>query len=472
MILKEALSYDDVLLIPKKSNIFSRKDVNTSSQITKKIKLNVPFISANMDTITEHKMAITMARHGGIGIIHRFMPIEKEVEQIKKVKRSESIIIETPLTLTSDKKLKDVKDITTEHGISGVLITENRKLKGILTSRDMIFEKNLDKRISEIMTKDVITAKYGISIEDAREILEKNKIEKLPLIDEEGNLRGLITTKDIQKKENYPKASKDQKGRLLVGASVGAIGDYIERAAAIIDAGVDIIVIDIAHGHSDHTIKAIKEIKKQFGDIQIMAGNVATPEATTDLIAAGADCIKVGIGPGSACTTRIVTGAGVPQLTAVMNCTEAANDIPILADGGLKNSGDITKALAAGASCIFSGLLFSGTDECPGSTLLKNGRRYKVYRGSAGYGTALARKQINGEEDETDVHNVVPEGVESIVPYKGPLSEVIFQLVGGLRSGMSYCGAETIRKLRMNSEFVKITNAGMKESHHHDIGII
>ena len=471
-VVDEGLSYDDVLLVPQRSSVFSRRDVDTTTRLTKVITLAAPLISANMDSVTEASMAIAMARCGGLGVIHRFLTIEREVEEVRKVKRSESIIIERPFTLTGDATLKDARRVTHDHGISGILIVDkDNRLRGILTSRDMKFETIDSVRVSDLMTHDVITAPIGIPIEDAKEMMRTHKIEKLPLVDTEGRLSGLITAKDIIRKETTPKASKDKKGRLLVGASVGATGDYIERTQALLDAGADAVFIDIAHGHSEHTIQALKTIKRTFGDVQVIAGNVATAEGTRDLIAAGADAIKVGVGPGSTCTIRIVTGAGMPQLTAVMACAEAAGDVPVVADGGMKNSGDITKALAAGAAVAFSGFLFSGTDEAPGVTLIKDGRKYKIYRGSAGYGTALSRKQLTNNND-VDVHDVVPEGVESLVPYKGTVAEIVYQLLGGLRSGMSYCGSHTLAELRANARFVKITPASMRESGSHDVELL
>lgn len=471
------MAYDDVLLVPKFSNITSRKHVDTSAYLTKTIKLNMPIVSANMDTVTEAKMAISIARHGGIGIIHRFMNIEDQVDEILNVKRSEAIIIEKPYTLTPEHLIKDAKKLMGEKNITGIPITDNvGRFVGILTHRDLMFQDNLLKPISEAMTpkNDAIIAPVGTNSEAAKEIFKEHKIEKLPLVDKNGILKGLITAKDILKKEMYPMASKDNKGRLLVGGAIGVRGDYLERAEALINSGCDVLCIDIAHGHSDGVIETIKALRDKFGDVQIIAGNVATSEATLDLINAGADAIKCGVGGGSICITRIVTGSGVPQFTAVLECAKVANEvgIPLIADGGIKLSGDITKAIAAGASTVMLGNLLGGTEESPGQTIIKSGRKFKIYRGSAGFGAVLSRKQRENGNNEADISDVVPEGVEGTVPYKGNVSEVISQLIGGLRSGMSYCGAHTIQELWRNAEFIRITPAGIKESHPHDIDLL
>ncbi len=472
--LREALTYDDVLLVPKRSPVVSRKDVDTKTKLSKNIWLNIPLVSANMDTVTESGMAIAMAREGGIGIIHRFLTIENQAAEVLKVKRSESLLIETPHTITTDKTIREARELMEEKGIKGLLVTDySNRLIGILTNRDIQFENSLDKKVQDSMTglKDLITAPAGISLEDAKKILHQNRIEKLPIADASGYLKGLITAKDVLKKEKSPQAAKDRKGKLLVGATIGVKRGFIERAQNLIEAGVDIIVVDIAHGHSDLAINTVKSLRKEFGNLEIMAGNVATSEGTADLISAGADSIKVGVGPGSTCITRIITGSGVPQLTAVMDSAKAASqfDIPIVADGGFRTSGDICKALAAGASTAFSGFFFAGTEETPGMTVLRNGRKYKMYRGSASLGTALGRKERENKDDEIDPNEYVPEGVESIVPYKGNVSEIIKQLVGGLKSGISYCGAKNIIEMQKNAEFIKVTQSGIKESGYHDI---
>ena len=473
--IREALSYDDVLLVPRFSNINSRKQVDISTNLTKKIMINLPIVSANMDTVTESSMAISMARHGGIGIIHRFMTIEDQTNEILKVKRSEGILIEKPYTLTPEHIIKDAKVLMEKKNITGILITDNvGRYVGILTHRDLMFEDNLLKPISEIMTPkdESITSVPNINIEAAKKLFKEYKVEKLPLVDKNGLLKGLITAKDIMKKDMHPLASKDKKGRLLVGGAIGIKGDYLERAEALINAECDVLCIDIAHGHSQFVVDTIKALRDKFDDVQIIAGNVATAEGTLDLINAGADAIKTGVGGGSICVTRIVTGAGVPQFSAVLDCVKVANEfgIPVIADGGIKQSGDITKALAAGASSVMLGNLLGGTEESPGQTIIRGGRKFKIYRGSAGFGSVMSRKQReNGNDDLSDV---VPEGVEGTVPYKGNVSEVLYQLVGGLKSGMSYCGAHNMNELWKNAEFVKITSAGLKESHAHDIDVL
>ena len=473
--IREALSYDDVLLVPRFSNINSRKQVDISTNLTKKIMINLPIVSANMDTVTESSMAISMARHGGIGIIHRFMTIEDQTNEILKVKRSEGILIEKPYTLTPEHIIKDAKVLMENKNITGILITDNvGRYVGILTHRDLMFEDNLLKPISEIMTPkdESITSVPNINIEAAKKLFKEYKVEKLPLVDKNGLLKGLITAKDIMKKDMHPLASKDKKGRLLVGGAIGIKGDYLERAEALINAECDVLCIDIAHGHSQFVVDTIKALRDKFDDVQIIAGNVATAEGTLDLINAGADAIKTGVGGGSICVTRIVTGAGVPQFSAVLDCVKVANEfgIPVIADGGIKQSGDITKALAAGASSVMLGNLLGGTEESPGQTIIRGGRKFKIYRGSAGFGSVMSRKQReNGNDDLSDG---VPEGVEGTVPYKGNVSEVLYQLVGGLKSGMSYCGAHNMNELWKNAEFVKITSAGLKESHAHDIDVL
>nr|WP_073343625.1 IMP dehydrogenase [Caldanaerobius fijiensis] len=470
-VIKEALTFDDVLLVPAKSEVLP-KEVDVSTKLTNKIKLNIPLMSAGMDTVTESKMAIAIAREGGIGIIHKNMSIEKQASEVDKVKRSEHGVIVDPFYLSPDHTIRDALELMERYHISGVPITVNGKLVGIITNRDIRFEDDLSKKISEVMTKEgLVTAPVGTTLAEAQRILKKHKIEKLPLVDEDFNLKGLITIKDIEKSIKYPNAAKDSKGRLLAGAAVGVTRDMMERVAALVNAGVDVIVVDTAHGHSKGVIEAVEKIKEAYPDVQLIAGNVATKEATEDLIKAGADCVKVGIGPGSICTTRVVAGVGVPQLTAIMDCAEAADKygIPIIADGGIKYSGDIVKALAAGASVVMIGSLFAGTEESPGEMEIYQGRSFKVYRGMGSMG-AMA----SGSKDryfQEDAKKLVPEGVEGRVPFKGPLSETIYQLIGGLRAGMGYCGAKDLEALRRNARFVKITSAGLKESHPHDIMI-
>ncbi|HLD57909.1 MAG TPA: IMP dehydrogenase [archaeon] len=471
------LTYDDVLLVPKRSSVISRKDIDVKTRLSRNIELNIPLVSANMDAVTESAMAIAMAREGGIGIIHRFFPIEEQVREVIKVKRSESLIIENPHTITPDRTVREARQLMSEKGIKGLLVTDyNNILVGMLTSRDLLFETDQYKRVQEIMTagKDLVTAPVGTIMEEARKILHKNRVEKLPIIDREGCIKGLITAKDILRKEEFPQAAKDEKGRLLVGATVGVKKGFLERAAALIEAGTDIIVVDIAHAHSDLALDTVKKLRKAFGNIEIMAGNIATADAAKDLIDADVDSIKVGVGPGSTCVTRIITGAGVPQLTAIMDVAKAAADagIPVVADGGLRTSGDIVKALAAGASTAFSGFLFAGTEETPGITVLRKGRKFKIYRGSASFGSALGRKERDSTDDTIDPNEYVPEGVESIVPYKGSVSEVIKQLIGGLKSGISYCGAKNINEMQKNAEFIRVTDNGVKESGHHDVDAI
>jgi IMP dehydrogenase len=430
-----------------------------------------------MDTITESGMAIALAREGGIGIIHRFMTIEDQVDEILKVKRSESVMIEQPYTIKPDLAVAEAKKAMEEYNVSGLLVEEAGKLVGIITRRDITFEKNNKRKVSELMTKDVITAKPGISIDQAKEILHNQRIEKLPVVSDKKHIVGLITSKDILKMEQYPHASKDRKGRLLVGAAVGVKGDYLDRTEALLEAGADIIVVDIAHGHSENAINTVHMIKKAFPDCELIAGNVATGEGTRDLIKAGVDAVKVGVGSGSICITRVVTGSGVPQLTAVIDSVKVARnyDIPIVSDGGIRNSGDITKALAAGASSVMIGSLFGGTDESPGKTLVKNGKKYKMYRGMASFYASLGRKyREEGPQvvDSDDLNDYVPEGIEAMVPYKGSVVEIIRQMAGGLRSGLSYCGAKTIPEMQMNAEFIRITSAGYVESQSHDVDVM
>ncbi len=475
---KEGLTFDDVLLVPKRSPVVSRSQTSLKTKLSANIKINIPIISANMDSVTESDMASALAREGGIGIIHRFMTIEDQVKEVLRVKRSESVIIEQPYTIGPNNTIKEANAIMSEKGISGLLVEDNNKrLCGILTRRDIVFEKNLNTEVSSLMTKDVISAKVGTTTEQAKEILHKYKVEKLPIIDEEKKIFGLITGKDILKIEKYPNASKDKKGRLLVGAAVGVKGDYLERTEDLLNNGADIIVVDIAHGHSDNAINTVKMIKKAFPTCELMAGNVATEKGTEDLIKAGVDAVKVGVGSGSICITRIVTGSGVPQLTAIVDSVKMAkeHDVPIISDGGTRTSGDLTKALAAGASSVMIGSMFGGTDESPGKTLTKNGKKYKMYRGMASFSASLGRKYRENagiSMENEDLNDIVPEGVEAMVPYKGSVIEIIRQLVGGVRSGLSYCGAKTINEMHENAEFIKITAAGYKESQPHDVDVI
>jgi len=466
---KEGLTFDDVLLIPAKSDVLP-KDVDLKTKLTKKITLNIPLMSAGMDTVTESKLAIAIAREGGIGVIHKNMSIERQALEVDKVKRSEHGVITDPFSLTPDHTIKDAAELMARYKISGVPITVDSKLVGIITNRDIRFEDDLDKPIREVMTKDnLVTAPPGTTLEEARQILKKHKIEKLPLVDENNVLKGLITIKDIEKAVEFPNAAKDSKGRLLVAAAVGVGKDIMDRVKALVEAGVDAIVIDTAHGHSKGVLEAVSKIKEKYPDLQLIAGNVATAEATRDLIERGADCVKVGIGPGSICTTRVIAGVGVPQITAIYDCAQEADKygIPIIADGGIKYSGDIVKAIAAGASVVMLGSLFAGTEESPGEIEIYQGRSYKVYRGMGSLG---AMKEGSSDRYfQEDVTKFVPEGVEGRVPYKGPLKETVYQLVGGLRAGMGYCGVRNIEELRTKTKFIKITQAGLTESHPHDI---
>lgn len=467
----EGLTFDDVLLIPAKSDVLPH-DVSVATKLTKDIALNIPIMSAGMDTVTEHRLAIAMAREGGIGIIHKNMSIDKQAAEIDMVKRSEHGIIVDPIYLSPHHTLHDALMLMEKYRISGVPVTEHGKLVGILTNRDLRFETNLAKKIADCMTKEhLITAPVGTTLEEAKEILRHHRVEKLPLIDEQGYLMGLITIKDIEKAAKYPHSAKDGKGRLLVGAAVGVGSDMVERVDALIAAKVDVLVVDTAHGHSVGVLKAVREIKQRHPDIAIIAGNVATAEATRDLIEAGADAVKVGMGPGSICTTRVIAGIGIPQITAVYNCAQVAKTygVPIIADGGIKYSGDITKAIAAGADVVMIGNIFAGTEESPGETVIYQGRSYKVYRGMGSLGAMCAGSKDRYFQENTD--KLVPEGIEGRVPYKGPLSETVYQLVGGLRAGMGYCGVHDIEELKNNTRFIRITGAGLRESHPHDINI-
>ena len=468
---KEGLTFDDVLLIPGRSEVLP-KDINVSTRLTRNINLEVPLMSAGMDTVTEIKMAIALAREGGIGILHKNMSIEAQARMVDRVKRSEHGVITDPFFLAPDNKIQDALDIMEHYHISGVPITEGKKLVGIITNRDIRFETNFTQSIKNVMTsKNLVTAPVGTSMENAMEIHRKYKLEKLPLVDDEFNLMGLITIKDIEKSYKYPNSAKDNRGRLIAGAAVGIAKDTMERADALKAAGVDVIVVDTAHGHSTNVINMVKKIKQKYPELDLIAGNVATGEATEALIQAGADAVKVGIGPGSICTTRVVAGIGVPQITAVVDCSEVARkyDIPIIADGGIKYSGDIAKAIAAGADVVMLGSLFAGTEESPGDTVIYQGRSYKVYRGMGSLG-AMAQGSSDRYFQE-DAPKLVPEGIEGRVPYKGYVSETIFQLIGGLRAGMGYCGVKTLQEMQTKTKFIRITNAGLTESHPHDVSI-
>ena len=470
-IIGEGITFDDVLLVPAYSEVIPNQ-VDISTWLTNTIRLNVPLMSAGMDTVTEHRMAIAMARQGGIGIIHKNMSIEAQAEEVDKVKRSENGVITDPFYLSPEHTLADADRLMAKFRISGVPITEGKKLVGILTNRDLKFETDYSKKIKECMTSEgLVTAKEGVTLEEAKKILGQARKEKLPIVDDNFNLKGLITIKDIEKQIKYPLSAKDAQGRLLCGAGVGVTADILDRVDALVKAHVDVIVIDTAHGHSANVLRTVHMVKDAYPDLQVIAGNVATAEATEALIEAGVDCVKVGIGPGSICTTRVVAGIGVPQISAVMDCYEAAkkHNIPIIADGGIKYSGDVTKAIAAGANVCMMGSMFAGCDESPGSFELYQGRKYNVYRGM---GSIAAME--NGSKDryfQSDAKKLVPEGVEGRVAYKGFVEDTVFQLLGGLRAGMGYCGARTIEELKENGRFVKISAAALKESHPHDIHI-
>jgi IMP dehydrogenase len=471
----EGLTFDDVLLVPNKSAILPTQ-VDTRTRVTRHITLNIPIVSAAMDTVTESRLAIALAQQGGIGIVHRSMSIAQQALEVDKVKRSESGMIVDPVTIGPKNRIADALEIMKKYKISGVPVTQNGKLVGILTNRDLRFEDRVDLLVEEVMTKDnLITVAIGTTLEEAEGILHKHRVEKLPVVDESYNLRGLITVKDIQKKIKYPSACKDEHGRLRVGAALGATGDFLERAAELVKAKVDLLVVDTAHGHSTRVLEAVQKLKKQFPDVDLVAGNVATFAGACDLLQLGVDGVKVGIGPGSICTTRVVTGAGVPQITAIAECTRAAAPagVPVIADGGIKFSGDVSKAIAAGASSVMLGSLFAGTEESPGETILYQGRSFKSYRGmgsiaamTAGSGDRYSQER---EVARGEVSKLVPEGIEGRVPYKGLLEDLVGQLVGGLRSGMGYCGCATIEELQQRARFVRITSAGLRESHVHDV---
>ena len=470
-IIGDGITFDDVLLVPQYSNVTPNM-VSLKTRLTKKIELNIPLMSAGMDTVTEYRMAIAMARQGGIGIIHKNMSIQEQAEEVDKVKRSEFGVITDPFYLSPEHTLADANELMAKYRISGVPITEGSRLVGILTNRDLKFETDYTKKISECMTSEgLVTAKVGTTLEDAKKILGAARVEKLPIVDDDFNLKGLITIKDIEKAIKYPNSAKDEQGRLLCGAAVGVTANVLDRVDALVEAGVDVIVIDSAHGHSQNIMNTLKLIKGKYPELQIIAGNVATGEATRALIEAGADCVKVGIGPGSICTTRVVAGIGVPQISAVMEAYEVAKEygVPIIADGGIKFSGDIVKAIAAGANVCMMGSLFAGCDEAPGATELYQGRKYKVYRGMG----SLAAMEAGSKDRyfQEGAKKLVPEGVEGRVAYRGSVEDTVFQLLGGLRSGMGYCGTPDIESLKENGKFIKISAAGLRESHPHDIHI-
>ncbi len=470
-IIGEGITFDDVLLVPQYSDVTPNM-VSLRTRLTKNLTLNIPLMSAGMDTVTEYRMAIAMARQGGIGIIHKNMSIQEQAEEVDKVKRSEFGVITDPFYLSPEHTLADANELMAKYRISGVPITEGTKLVGILTNRDLKFETDFTKKISECMTSEgLVTAKVGTTLEDAKKILGAARVEKLPIVDDDFNLKGLITIKDIEKAIKYPNSAKDEQGRLLCGAAVGVTANVLERVDALVQAGVDVVVIDSAHGHSQNILNTLRLIKGKYPDLQVIAGNVATGEATRDLIEAGADCVKVGIGPGSICTTRVVAGIGVPQISAVMDAYEVAKeyDVPIIADGGIKFSGDIVKAIAAGANVCMMGSLFAGCDEAPGATELYQGRKYKVYRGMG----SLAAMEAGSKDRyfQEGAKKLVPEGVEGRVAYRGSVEDTVFQLLGGLRSGMGYCGTPDIESLKENGKFIKISAAGLRESHPHDIHI-
>ncbi len=474
-VIKEGLTFDDVLLIPARSEVLPR-DIETKTHLTKSISLNIPIISAGMDTVTEARMAIAVARQGGIGIIHKNMSIRRQAEEVDRVKRSESGVIVDPFYLTPEKPISEAEALMSKYKISGVPIVDNqRRLVGIITNRDLRFVKDYTRKIEDVMTsKGLVTAPVGTTVDEAKEALQEHKIEKLPLIDENNILKGLITIKDIEKAEQFPESAKDHQGRLIVGAAVGVTEDTMERITALVGAEVDIIVVDTAHGHSEGVLRTVTKIKEKYPELQLIAGNVATADATEDLIKAGADVIKVGIGPGSICTTRVIAGVGVPQITAIHDCAQKAQEygVPVIADGGIKYSGDIVKALAAGASSVMLGSLLAGTEESPGELEIYKGRSYKVYRGMGSMGAMQeGSKDRYFQEQEEEVKKLVPEGIEGRVPYKGTLADTTYQLTGGIRAGMGYCGTRTIKELHDKGQFIKITSAGLRESHPHDVNI-
>jgi len=468
-IVPEGLTFDDVILVPARSAVLPIQ-ADTRTSLTRNITLNIPIVSAAMDTVTESHMAISLAREGGLGIIHRNMPIEREAEEVDRVKRSESGMIVDPVTMEPEQKIYEALEVMKRYRISGVPVTMNGRLVGILTNRDLRFETRYDLPIEAVMTKEnLITVPVGTTLEEAEKILHRHRIEKLLVVDEHYNLKGLITVKDIQKKIKYPHATKDAQGRLRVGAAIGAAGDFLERAQQLVRQRVDVLAIDTAHGHSERVLEAVRAVKRAFPEVDLIAGNVGTSEGVRDLVEAGVDGVKIGVGPGSICTTRVVTGAGVPQITAIAEAAKAARPagVPLIADGGVKYSGDISKALAAGADCVMIGSLFAGTDESPGETILYQGRTFKSYRGMGSLGAMASGSSDRYAQDLSA--KLVPEGIEGRVPYKGPLSELVFQLVGGVKAGMGYCGCRTIQELQANARFMRVTLAGLKESHVHDV---
>lgn len=465
------LTFDDVLLLPAKSSVLP-KQTGIQTRLTAKITLNIPLISAAMDTVTESGLAIAMAREGGLGIIHRAMPAHQQALEIAKVKKHESGVITNPVTISPDETLKDALELMRRHNISGLVVIAGGKLAGILTNRDLRFAKDLDKKVSSAMTKKLVVAQVGTTLEQAEKILYEHRIEKLPLVDKNYQLKGLITTRDMMNTKQYPGACKDKAGRLRVGAAIGAGDAAVERAGELVAAGVDVIALDTAHGHSESVLRTLRAVKSKF-NIEVIAGNVATYEGALDLIKAGADAIKVGIGPGSICTTRIISGVGVPQLTAIRDCCRAASRrrVPVIADGGIKFSGDITKAIAAGADCVMLGTLLAGTEEAPGDIILYQGRSYKAYRGMGSVGAMEAGSKDRYGQQGVEKDKLVPEGIEGQVPYKGSVADIVHQLTGGLRSGLGYCGCKDLAELRKKARFVRISNAGLKESHVHDVKV-
>jgi IMP dehydrogenase len=470
--LEIGLTFDDVLLIPRRSGVSTRRQVDTRTRLCRGIDIAIPVVSASMDTVTEAPMASAIAREGGIGIIHRFLPIDEHVAEVRRVKRAESVVIDAPYTVGPEATVGHAAAFMEEHGSAGILVIDrHRRLLGIVTARDVLFEDHPDRPITSAMTpkERLIIAPAGTPVEEAKQILHRHRIEKLPMVDADGRLVGLVTSRDIQSRLKYPNATKDHRGRLRVGAAIGVRGDYLERAEALVAEEVDVLVIDIAHGHSDLSFQTLEAVRARCPDVPLIAGNIATADATRDLIACGADGVKVGVGPGSTCTTRVVTGAGVPQLTAILECAEAAAgaDVPIIADGGIRGSGDLVKALAAGAHTAMLGNLLAGTEESPGASVTRGGRQYKVYRGMASLWTSAERRDMPQQDDL--LAEIVPEGIEAMVPYRGRLAAVLGQLIGGLRSGMSYCGATTLADLRANARFIRVTEAGVRESMPHDV---
>ena len=473
--IEEALTFDDVSLYPQRSEVIPR-DTDVSTRFTRNVRINIPIVSAAMDTVTDARLAIALAREGGIGVIHRAMDADRQVLEIDKVKKSEYGMVVDPITMAPEQRLYEVLEVMEKYRISGVPVTKGGKLVGILTNRDLRFETKLDLKVGDVMTKDkLITAPVGTTLEEAKEILHRHRIEKLPVVDQEFNLKGLITIKDIEKRIKFPNACKDVLGRLRVGAAVGVGPEAMERVPMLIKAGADVLVVDTAHGHSESVLEMVRGIKRRYSGTEIVAGNIVTAEATEDLIKAGVDAVKVGIGPGSICTTRVVAGVGVPQITAIRACVEMAGkyDVPVISDGGIKHSGDITKAIAAGAHSVMLGGLFAGTEESPGETVLYQGRTYKVYRGMGSLSAMQSRgaRERYFQDPEADVEKLVPEGIEGRVPYKGVLPALVYQLVGGLRAGMGYCGCKNIEELRTKAIFIRLTQAGLRESHVHDVFI-